>query len=122
MVSFLAMAPGASTQELRFYVGGIGPDATEEALRLAFDKVGIALKSAHVVLNRATGCSRGFAFVAIDSPPFGPGKTPEDLLEQMRGAFAGERAGLVRFVSGPRAPVLAWCPPAKTVAASAVPS
>jgi hypothetical protein len=112
------VTPGASTQELRFYVGGLGPDATEEAVLVAFAQVGIALKSARVVLNRATGCSRGFAFVVIDSPPFGPGKTPEDLLERMGGACVGGRTSHVRFVAGPRAPVLAWCAHANAVVAA----
>ncbi len=111
-----------STQELRFYVGGIGPDATEDALRAAFARVGVALKSAHVVLNRATGCSRGFAFVAIDSLPLKPGETPQMLLERMGTACFGERASHVRFVSGPHAPVLAWCAPANALDAAAAPA
>lgn len=96
------------TQELRFFIGRIGATTTEDDLHAAFTRIGIALKSAHVVLNRATGCSRGFAFVSIDAPPFGPTGTPRDLVDRMSGALVNDGTSVVRFVCGPRAPTLVW--------------
>ncbi len=99
-----------TTQELHFFIGSIGSNTTEEDLCAAFARVDIALKSAHIVLDRATGCSRGFAFVSIDAPPFGPSETPDELLERMSGARVNDRASIVRFVSGPCARALVWSP------------
>lgn len=96
------------TQKLRFFIGRIGATTTEDDLYAAFARIGIALKSAHIILNGATGCSRGFAFVSIDAPLFGPTETPHSLAERMGGASLNDGPSIVRFVSGPRAPTLVW--------------
>ncbi len=82
--------------------------ATEAQVEAAFADIGVTVRHVHVVLNRATGCSRGFAFVSVDSPPFGPGDTPDDLLERIRKVDLGGPTSTVRFVAGPYAPVLQW--------------
>jgi hypothetical protein len=100
------------TQRVRFFVGGLGLDATEGQIHTAFAGVGVTLRHVHIVMNRATGCSRGFAFVSVDSPPFGPGSMPKDLLQQMGGVTVNDRASSVCFVAGPYAPSLQWSPSA----------
>lgn len=96
------------TQRVRFFVGSFGSDATEAEIQTAFADVGVTLTHVHIVLNRATGCSRGFAFVSVDSPPFGPGAMPQDLLEQMARVTVNARRSTVYFVAGPYAPPLKW--------------
>jgi hypothetical protein len=47
----------------RVYVGRMPRGMSELALREAFGAVGIGVRQVEVVLDRATGLSRGFAFV-----------------------------------------------------------
>ncbi len=100
------MSLDCPTQRVRFFIGGLGLNATEGEIHTAFANVGVTLRHVHIVLNRATGCSRGFAFVSVDSPPFGPGAMPHDLLEQMGRATVNDHASTVSFVGGPYAPSL----------------
>jgi hypothetical protein len=100
------MNPDRPTQRVRLFIGGLGLDVTEAQIHTAFANVGVTLSHVHIVLNRATGCSRGFAFVSVDAPPFGPGAMPNDLLERMGRVAVRDRTSTVRFVAGPYAPSL----------------
>jgi hypothetical protein len=100
------VTPVGPTQRVRFFVGGVGLDATEGQICTAFADVGVTVRHVHLVLNRATGCSRGFAFVSVDAPPFGPGAMPQDLLKKMGGVNLNDRTSTVCFVAGPYAPSL----------------
>jgi RNA recognition motif-containing protein len=51
----------------RLFVGNLPYDASEDALRSAFAEHG-QVTSVHVVHDRYTGRSRGFAFVTMASP------------------------------------------------------
>ncbi|MGH7437525.1 MAG: RNA recognition motif domain-containing protein [Polyangiaceae bacterium] len=102
------MNPDHPTQRVRFFLGGVGSDATEAQIYTAFADVGVTLRHVHLVVNGATGCSRGFAFVSVDSPPFGPGAMPQDLLDRMGGVTVNDRASMVCFVAGPYAASLQW--------------
>jgi RNA recognition motif-containing protein len=83
--------------ELRFFVGGVGMDATESQLRTAFAEIGVVLTQVEMVLNRATGFKRGFAFVCVDSPRPGSATSTADVLERMQGATVNGRSSTVRL-------------------------
>jgi RNA recognition motif-containing protein len=51
----------------RLYVGGLSADTTDEELKAFFQQAG-TVESATVVTDRATGRSKGFAFVEMSSP------------------------------------------------------
>nr|MDQ3037636.1 RNA-binding protein [Myxococcota bacterium] len=51
----------------RLYVGNLAFHTTEESLREAFSQVG-DVTEIHLVIDRMTGSSRGFAFVTMGSP------------------------------------------------------
>jgi RNA recognition motif-containing protein len=88
--------------ELRFFVGGVGMDATESQLRTAFAEIGVVLTQVELVLNRATGFKRGFAFVCVDSPCPGSATSAADVLERMQGATVNGRSSTVRFAAAAR--------------------
>jgi RNA recognition motif-containing protein len=48
----------------RLYVGNLSYNSTEESLREAFSRCG-EVTEVHIVMDRATGQSRGFAFVTM---------------------------------------------------------
>src|SRR5262245_43814152 len=48
----------------RLYVGNLSYDSTEESLRTAFSSCG-EVTDVHIVTDRTTGQSRGFAFVTM---------------------------------------------------------
>jgi RNA recognition motif-containing protein len=83
--------------ELRFFVGGVGMDATESQLRTAFAEIGVVLTQVEMVLNRATGFKRGFAFVCVDPPRPGSTTSTADVLERMQGATVNGRSSTVRL-------------------------
>jgi hypothetical protein len=89
---------------LRFFVGGVGVDATEAQLRTAFGHAGVSLKEIHFVLNHATGLRRGFAFVSVDSPLTGPAIAPGAILDKMRGVTVNDRLSDVQFLPAPLGP------------------
>jgi hypothetical protein len=76
--------PHQRSHDLRLFVGGVGVDATESQIRMAFHEVGIELKHVVLIVNPATGFNRGFAFVYV--APSRPSLTPNDVLDRMRGA------------------------------------
>ena len=51
----------------RLYVGNLAFHTTEDSLREAFSTVG-EVTEIHLVLDRMTGSSRGFAFITMGSP------------------------------------------------------
>jgi RNA recognition motif-containing protein len=53
---------------VKLFVGGLSWDTTTEDLTNAFSKFG-AIVDATVILDRATGRSRGFGFVTFEKPP-----------------------------------------------------
>lgn len=67
------------------YVGNLSFDATEEDLREAFEAHG-EVSSARIISDRATGRSRGFAFVEMDD------ESAEAAMEAMNGAELKGRA------------------------------
>jgi len=70
----------------RLFVGNLSNDSSEEALRAAFSAHG-QVAEVHVVQDRYTGRSRGFAFVTM--------ATAEQAVaaaEQMNGTMLGGRA------------------------------
>ncbi len=82
---------------LRMYVGGIGDGATEPEVYAAFASVGVRLSHVELVVNRATGCPRGFAFVAVaEGPKAGRAKATDDILSRMRLALLGGRSVTVQ--------------------------
>jgi hypothetical protein len=85
--------------DLRFYLGGVGIDATEPELRSAFAEVGVALSHIELVVNRATGFKRGFAFVHVNAPPKGSAITRCDILERMQAATVNGRPSTVRLIA-----------------------
>jgi len=87
--------------ELRFFVGGVGGEATEPQLRAAFAEVGVAFTHVELIVNRATGVKRGFAFVYVYSPPIGPATKPDDVLERMRGVTVNGHPSTVSLVPAP---------------------
>jgi RNA recognition motif-containing protein len=56
-----------NTASTRLYVGNLPFHATENLLRDAFAKAG-EVSDVHIVLDRATGQSRGFGFVTMATP------------------------------------------------------
>jgi len=51
----------------KLYVGGISYDTTEDGLRAHFEQAG-EVASASIIMDRATGRSRGFGFVEMTTP------------------------------------------------------
>lgn len=50
----------------KIYVGGLSYNTTEEGLREAFSQYG-SIKEAHLIIDRDTGRSKGFAFITFDT-------------------------------------------------------
>jgi RNA recognition motif-containing protein len=50
----------------RLYVGGLPYSSTTESLKAAFAQAG-AVESANIIIDRATGRSKGFGFVEMTS-------------------------------------------------------
>jgi RNA recognition motif-containing protein len=100
------MASQHPTTALRAYVGGVGVEATELELYAAFVLVGVQLAHVELVVNRATGCRRGFAFVAIAEPAAGlPCMNVDAVLARMRLALIDDRPitvqRILRRLGGP---------------------
>ena len=53
---------------VKLFVGGLSWGTTTEDLREAFTRFGV-IQDATVILDRATGRSRGFGFVTFEKPP-----------------------------------------------------
>jgi len=70
----------------RLYVGNLSYDSTSESLRAAFASFG-EVADVHVVTDRDSGRSRGFAFVTMGSP-----QEAADAIAQMNGALLDGRA------------------------------
>ena len=51
----------------KLYVGNLSYDASESSLSEEFSKVG-QVKSVKIVMDQATGRSRGFAFIEMETP------------------------------------------------------
>jgi hypothetical protein len=107
MVTFLVMTSGQLLKARRLFVGGLGPGVTAVDLRDAFLKVGVQLESIEVMLNPATGCSRGFALGMLPRPTVGEAiVSNDDLFQRMRTALVSGHAVTVLPV-----PPLATRPP-----------
>lgn len=73
----------------RLYVGNLAFSATEDDVRAAFEAHG-EVESVHLVMDRDTGRSRGFAFVEM-----GDADQAEQAIAAMNGADLGGRALVV---------------------------
>lgn len=73
----------------RLYVGNLAFSATEDDVRAAFETHG-EVESVHLVMDRDTGRSRGFAFVEM-----GDADQAEQAIAAMNGADLGGRALVV---------------------------
>ena len=51
----------------KLYVGNLPTDATEADLEEAFAAIGVAVESARIITDHATGESRGFGYVEMMS-------------------------------------------------------
>ncbi len=69
VVISVAPRPKRSTVgPVKLFVGGLSWDTTTEDLTTAFARFGTVI-DATVILDRATGRSRGFGFVTFEKPP-----------------------------------------------------
>src|SRR5258708_19294840 len=82
------------TTVLRVYVGGLDVFGAEPDLCAAFARVGVQLASVELVVNRATGCRRGFAFVIVAGLP--AGTDTDAVLARMGMALVGDRPVTVK--------------------------
>jgi len=73
----------------RVYVGGLDVGTTEPDLYAAFARIGVQIAHVELVVNRATGCRRGFAFVALAGLP--AGADADAVLDRMRLAVVDDR-------------------------------
>ena len=73
----------------RLYVGNLAFSATEDDVRTAFEPHG-EVESVHLVMDRDTGRSRGFAFVEMAEP-----EQAEQAIAALNGADLGGRALVV---------------------------
>jgi hypothetical protein len=78
------------------YVGGVEVGATEPELYAAFARVGVQLARIELVVNRATGRRRGFAFVVLAGLPIGA--DADAVLARMRLALVDHRPVTVQRV------------------------
>ena len=77
----------------RFFVGNVGPGASEHSLRDFFIARGLRVVHVSLVVDRATGSSRGFAFVEFE------GVTEADAaIEALDGATLDSRVLVLRHV------------------------
>jgi hypothetical protein len=90
------MALNGTAAPFRVYVGGLGVGVTEPDLYAAFARVGVELTHVELVVNRATGCRRGFAFVALAGLP--AGENADALLARMRLAVVDGRLVTVQRI------------------------
>jgi RNA recognition motif-containing protein len=65
---------------MKLFVGGLGSDVAVDTLRSAFERFG-PIEDAVVILDRATGRSRGFGFVT-----FSNAADAQEAIKQMNGA------------------------------------
>ena len=70
----------------RLYVGNLSYDSTEDSLRQAFSQCG-EVTDVHIVTDRATGQSRGFAFVTMAN-----GEDAQKAIEMMGGSSLDGRS------------------------------
>jgi RNA recognition motif-containing protein len=81
------MSSGRLSSTARFFVGGLNASVTEIDLREAFLEVGVELESIELIMNRATGCSRGFALGVLRRRGIeAPIVSEDELFQQMRRA------------------------------------
>jgi hypothetical protein len=108
---------------LRVYVGGLDVFGAEPDLCAAFERVGVRLASVELVVNRATGCRRGFAFVIVAGLP--AGTDPDAVVARMGMALVGDRPVTVKRLpneptSVPTRGPSSGAPPAAVLAGSGV--
>lgn len=70
----------------RLYIGNLSFQSTEASVRNAFSQLG-EVSDVHLVTDRATGQSRGFAFVTMGSPA-----EAQNAIQAMNGANLDGRA------------------------------
>lgn len=70
----------------RLYIGNLSFQSTEASVRNAFAQLG-EVSDVHLVTDRATGQSRGFAFVTMGSPA-----EAQNAIQAMNGANLDGRA------------------------------
>jgi RNA recognition motif-containing protein len=89
-----AAAPrGANAVPCRLFVGGLSWDTNEETLRKAFEAHG-PIADAVILTDRATGKSRGFGFVTMESR-----KDAQKAIEAMDGAELDGRSLVVNVAT-----------------------
>ncbi len=90
-----------SSRAARFFMGGLGGADTEADLREASLRVGVELESIEVIMNPATGRSRGFALGVLRWPSSGPEAMSQDaIFAQLRTAVVHGHAVTVQTVPG----------------------
>lgn len=69
----------------RLYVGNLSYDANADAVRTCFAEIG-DVSEVHMVMDRETGRSRGFAFVTMSTH-----ESAQNAIAQLNGAMLGGR-------------------------------
>ena len=69
----------------RIYVGNLSYQTTEQDLSTLFEQIG-PVESVHIITDRDTGQSKGFAFVEMDD------EDAEEAITQLNGAEVGGRS------------------------------
>jgi RNA recognition motif-containing protein len=85
VISVPSQAGRRATFPMKLFVGGLGNGVTVEVLRAAFAPFG-PIEDAIVILDRATGRSRGFGFVT-----FSNAADANEATKQMNGALLDDR-------------------------------
>jgi cold-inducible RNA-binding protein len=90
MAGVVILVRAAATSEKsmgnRLYVGNLSYQSTDDSIREAFSAFG-EVSDVHVVLDRDTGRSRGFAFVTMESDA-----AAQKAIGEMNGAMVDGRA------------------------------
>jgi hypothetical protein len=95
------MVSEGSSRPARFFMGGLSGADTEADLREAFLRIGVQLESIEVIMNPATGCSRGFALGVLRWPSSGSQVMTEDeVFKQLRTAVVRGHAVTVQPIPG----------------------
>ncbi len=77
--------------EIRLYVGNLPFDTTEDAIRQMFAECG-TVSSVTLIKDRATGYSKGFAFVEMNSQ-----SEAQNAIQTLNGRTVGDRQLNVSF-------------------------
>lgn len=87
----------------KLYVGNLSFQTTEAEVRRLFAEFG-AVRSAQLIVDRATGLSKGFAFVEMDSPALAHAAARNLNGRRVGGRPLNVRPAEARPLPGPRRP------------------